>query len=204
MTHLAWLVPGFLLAFAAAAAVLVYNGLVGLRNDCDRAWSNIDVLLKQRYDEIPNLVEVCRGYMRHEQTTLERVAQARAAGLAARERRDRGAADHAGAQTAAAVAGLFAVAERYPDLKADRQFLRLQERITGLESEIADRREHFNSCVTNYNIRIEQLPDAFIAGPLGFRRRPLLRIAPAERRVPDVAVAREAVPATDFSASYRG
>lgn len=187
MTSLAWLLPGFLLAVAAAAAVLIYNGLVGLSNDCDRAWSNIDVLLKQRYDEIPNLIEVCKGYMRHEQRVLEGVAAARAAGLAARDGRDPGAADRAGRQAAAAVAGLFALAEAYPDLKANQQFLRLQKRITGLESEIADRREHFNSCVTNYNVRIEQVPDLVIARLVGLRRRALLRIAAAERQVPAAA-----------------
>jgi LemA protein len=188
------------LAVAAAAAVVVYNGFVRLAYACDRAWSNIDVLLKQRYDEIPNLVAVCRGYMEYEREVLARVTEARSAGLAALERAQEGAgvargavtargrvdADGAAALAAAALGDLFALAEAYPDLRANAQFLRLQTRITALESEIADRREHFNDCITNYNVRLEQFPDLAIARILGLRRRPLLRIAASERRVPRV------------------
>lgn len=160
-----------------AVFVMLYNGLINLRNDCDKAWSNIDVLLRQRYDEIPNLVEVCKGYIRHERETLTRVVEARKAGLAAHSPLE---ADQAHGRASSATADLFLVAEGYPDLKANEQFLRLQKRITGLESEIADRREYFNNCVNNYNTRIAQLPDVMVARLLGFGPRPLLRFRPAD------------------------
>lgn len=199
-------VLGIAMAVALAAAVVIYNGFVRLTNACDRAWSNIDVLLKQRYDEIPNLVAVCRGYMEFERDVLTRVTEARSAGLAALERarseandvgggngvgrragRERSSsserveADRAAFLTAAALCDIFALAEAYPSLKANEQFLGLQRRITGLESEIADRREHFNQCVTNYNVRREQIPDVVVARLLGLSRRTLLRVPAAER-----------------------
>lgn len=172
--HLWWLLPLISAFIGAGVFVIIYNGLVRLTNRCDQAWSNIDVLLKQRYDEIPNLVKVCDAYLRHERETLMRLMEARRLGLAAP---DPPAADRAAGETAAAMAGLFAVAERYPELKANEQFLRLQKRITGIENEIADRREYFNSCVTNYNIRVEQVPDVIVARMLGYRPRRLLRLA---------------------------
>ncbi|MFN0152209.1 MAG: LemA family protein [bacterium] len=181
---------GALLVVAAAVAIVIYNGLVRLANACERAWSNIDVLLKQRYDEIPNLVAVCRGYIEHERDLLTRVTEARAAGLAALESaRGRLEADRAGVRAAAAMTDLLALAEQYPTLKANEQFLKLQTRITALENEIADRREHFNSCVTHYNVRLEQIPDVFVARTLRLPRRALLRVPSAERRVPSAGVA---------------
>lgn len=158
--------------------VVLYNGLVTLRNDCDRAWRNIDVLLRQRYDELPNLVESCRGYMTHERQTLALVAEARQAGLAARTPAQ---ADRVLASTGPAVAQILALAESYPDLQASRNFLELQRRITGLESEIADRREYFNHCVTAWNTRIELLPDRLVASLIGARRRDLLRLPGIDR-----------------------
>lgn len=174
---------GALLVVAAAGAIVVYNGLVRLANACERAWSNIDVLLKQRYDEIPNLVAVCRGYLEYERDLLTRVTEARAAGLAALESaRGRLEADRAGVRAAAAMTDVLALAEQYPSLKANEQFLRLQTRITALENEIADRREHFNSCATHYNVRLEQIPDTFVARVLRLKPRALLRVKAAERR----------------------
>lgn len=184
-----WLIPLFGVGELLIFALIVYNGLVTLRNECDRAWGNIDVLLKQRNDEVPNLVAVCRGYMEHERTTLEAVTVAR--GLAARAT-EPGAAGVAVGRLNEAMARLFATAEAYPDLKANAQFQNLQRRITDLESEIADRREYFNNAVTNYNLRIERLPDALLATRLGFRRRPLLRFEGLDRR--------PAVPITSGSA----
>jgi LemA protein len=177
---------GAVLLLSLAAVIVIYNGLVSLRNDCDRAWSNIDVLLKQRYNELPNLVEVCRGYMRHEQETLTRVTEARRLGLTSKGPSDAGPLEEKMIQ---AIDRLFAVAEDYPDLKANVQFLALASRITGIENEIADRREYFNDCVNNFNTRIEQLPDAIVAGWLGYRRRPLLRIPAVERDVPELKAA---------------
>src|ERR1700684_3959443 len=118
--------------------VILYNELVRLRNDNDRAWANIDVLLKQRHDEIPNLVETVKSYMQHEQQTLVAVTQARAASMNAASITQKAAAD---LMVTGALRGLFAVAENYPPLKANENFLKLQTRISDLEERIADRRE---------------------------------------------------------------
>src|SRR5438445_4250640 len=145
-----------LLMFLVAAGVLIYlviiyNELVRLRNDNDRAWANIDVLLKLRHDEIPNLVETVKGYMQHEQRTLVAVTQARAASMNAASINQKAAAD---LMMTGALRGLFAVAENYPQLKANDNFLKLQNRISELEERIADRREFFNDDVNTYNTRI--------------------------------------------------
>ncbi|TPW16703.1 MAG: LemA protein, partial [bacterium] len=155
--------------------IVLYNNLVNLRNECDRAFSNIDVLLRQRTDELANLVEVVKAYMVHERETLRDVAQARAAAEAARTPAE---AERAAGMVAGAMGSLFALAESYPDLAASSSFRMLQKRITGIENEIADRREFFNQAVTAWNTRVEQFPDALIAGPfLKGRRRPLLKLA---------------------------
>lgn len=168
-------VMGVAIATILVAAVILYNNLVNLRNECDRAFSNIDVLLRQRTDELPNLVEVVKAYMAHERETLREVAEARAAAKAARTPAE---AEQAADLVAGAMRSLFALAECYPDLAANSSFLLLQKRITGIENEIADRREFFNQAVTAWNTRIEQFPDALIAGPfLKGRRRPLLELA---------------------------
>ena len=166
-----------LLALAAAVVVygvLLYNGLVMLRNNVRRAWANIDVLLKQRHDELPRLVDVCRQYRQFEQETLTRVAQARGWVAQAREAQNIAALGPAEAALRVGVARLFAVAERYPELKADRSFLALQGRIGELESAIADRREFYNDSANVNNIRIEQFPDLFVARAFGFREARML------------------------------
>src|SRR6266849_5778443 len=124
----------------AVYLIIVYNGLVRLRNDNARAWANIDVLLKQRHDEIPNLVETVKGYMQHERQTLVAVTQARAASISAASIGQKAQAD---LMLTGALRGLFAVAENYPQLKANESFLRLQNRISELEERIADPREFF-------------------------------------------------------------
>lgn len=170
-----------LLAGAAVYFVIVFNGLVRLRNNIDKAWSNIDVVLKQRFDELPRLVEVCKGYIAHERQTLESVTRARS-----RVEGARGDREMFGAQSelTGALRGLFALAENYPDLKANDMFQRLQTRITQLEDIISDRREFFNESVTIYNTSIEQFPDVFVARLGGFAARTLWEIDPAERARP--------------------
>jgi LemA protein len=160
-------------------AVILYNGLVRLRNENDRAWANIDVLLKQRHDEIPNLVETVKGYMQHEQQTLLVVTQARAASVSAASIAQKAVAD---LQVASALRGLFAVAENYPQLRANENFLKLQNRITELEERIADRREFFNDDVNTYNTRIGQIPDVFIASFMGLQRREMFTVSDEDRR----------------------
>ena len=163
--------------------VILYNELVRLRNDNDRAWANIDVLLKQRHDEIPNLVETVKGYMQHEQQTLLAVTQARAASMNAASIGQKAQAD---AMITGALRGLFAVAENYPQLRANENFLKLQNRITELEERIADRREFFNDDVNTYNTRIGQIPDVFIASMMSLKPRQMFKVSDDDRRQVEV------------------
>lgn len=158
-------------------AAMVYNGLVTVKNNVARAWANIDVLLKQRHDEIPRLVEVCKAYRDFERDTLVRLTEARARVGQARERQDVVALGPAEAALRAGVARVFALAERYPDLKANENFLQLQARITGLENAIADRREYYNDSVNVNNTRIEQFPDILVARAFGFQPARLLEFS---------------------------
>lgn len=162
-----------------AYLVVIFNGLVRLKHNIDRAWSNIDVLLKQRYDELPKLVRVCEGYMQHERAVLENVTRARAqldnAGSG-------GEVIEANNAISQALRSLFAVVENYPDLKADQAFRQLQSRISQLEDQIADRRELYNDSVNLFNIRIEQFPDVFVANMMKLAPRQLWQIEPDHRR----------------------
>jgi len=167
--------------------VILYNGLVRLRNENDRAWANIDVLLKQRHDEVPNLVETVKGYMQHEQQTLLAVTQARAAGISAASISQKAVAD---LQMMSALRGLFAVAENYPQLKANENFLRLQNRISELEERIADRREFFNDDIATYNSRIGQIPDVFVASLMGLKPRDMFKVSDDDRKLIEVSFQR--------------
>src|ERR1700734_1047018 len=163
--------------------VILYNELVRLRNDNDRAWANIDVLLKQRHDEIPNLVETVKGYMQHEQQTLVAVTQARAASMNAASIGQKAQAD---VMMTGALRGLFAVAENYPQLRANENFLKLQTRISDLEERIADRREFFNDDINTYNTRIGQIPAVFVASFMNLKPRAMFKVSDADRRLVEV------------------
>ena len=158
--------------------VTIYNGLISLKNNIDKAWSNIDVLLKQRHDELPKLVAICEGYMKYEQETLKKVIEARSLYDQARGVAQTAQADQAVSQ---ALKSLFAVVEKYPELKADQNFLGLQGRVSLLENSIADRREFFNESVNIYNIRIQQIPDVIVARLFSFDSSELWRINPPDR-----------------------
>jgi len=169
------------LAVAVVWGVVVYNGLVAARQECRRAWSNIDVLLKQRHDELPRLVDVCKGYMAYESQTLQAVVTARAR---MGEAQTVLAVARASDKVSGAVRNLFAVAEGYPELKANENFLRLQTRITQLEDQIADRRELYNAAVTEWNTRIAQIPEVAIARAVGMTSRALWHAEAADRETP--------------------
>jgi LemA protein len=160
--------------------VMVYNQLVQVKHNVSKAWANIDVLLKQRHDELPKLVETCKQYMKFEQETLTRVMQARAQVAEAREQQNVGALGRAEGSLRGAVGRLFAVAEAYPDLKSNETFLHLQNRISSLENGIADRREFYNESVNVNNVRIEQFPGSVVAALFSFRPFELLRFATEE------------------------
>jgi LemA protein len=167
------IVTGFILYF-----ITIYNSLVRLKNNINKAWSNIDVLLKQRHDELPKLVETCKGYMQYEKETLQRVIDARNAFAQASTVGQKADADN---RITAALKSLFALSESYPDLKANNNFVQLQTRISELEERIADRREFYNDDVNTYNIRIRELPDVFIAGMLGLHHHELFQVMDEER-----------------------
>jgi LemA protein len=173
------------LALIAALAfyfVGIYNGLVGLREGVKVALANIDVLLKQRHDELPKLIETCKRYMQFEQETLEKVMRARATVSQSSTSGNIAALGAAEQQLRAGVGRLFAVAESYPELKSNETFKQLQNRITLLEESIADRRELYNEQVNLNNIRIKVFPDVLIAERFAFRPAQLLEFAAAEKR----------------------
>lgn len=182
-----WIVLGVILLLLSAVIVyviIIYNGFVALKNNINRDWSNIDVLLKQRYDELPKLIKVCEGYMQHEQKTLEAVIKARSQVNSARSDHDRMQSQNMLTDT---LKSLFMVVERYPELKADVGFRQLSNRITEIEDQIADRRELFNASVTIYNTRLDQFPDVIIARLFNFASRELWNIDPAHRQDVEVS-----------------
>jgi len=157
----------------------IYNSLIALKNLIARSWSNIDVLLKQRHDELPKLVSVCEGYMQHERAVFDKLSEARGALVRARGVAERAQAEH---QLTSALGQFFAVAEGYPDLKANVGFLQLQSRISDLENQIADRREYYNDTVTTFNTRIQQIPDTWVAQWQGMQTAELFKVDEADRR----------------------
>ena len=166
--------------------IMIYNNLVALKHNVGKAWANIDVLLKQRHDELPKLVETCRQYMKFEQDTLERVMKARAQVQTARESQNIPALGQAEGALRLGLGNLFAVAEAYPDLKTNETFQHLQGRITQLEDAIADRREFYNESVNVNNVRIEQVPDNIVAGMFVFKPFELLEFQAEEKADVDV------------------
>ncbi len=171
---------------AIVYAVMLYNDLVQVKNNVAKAWANIDVLLKQRHDELPKLIETCKQYMKYEQETLQKVIDARSRVFAARDTQDVKALGIAEAGLRSSVGNLFAVAESYPDLKTNQTFQQLRARISGLESAIADRREFYNDSANINNVRIEQFPGSVIAQMYNFRPAALLEFEAAEKADVDV------------------
>ncbi|MEY2569486.1 MAG: LemA protein [Actinomycetota bacterium] len=164
---LLWIVLG-VVVLLVLYGILQYNGLVRLRNRIESAWSQIDVQLQRRYDLIPNLVETVKGYASHEKGVFESVTEARAHAMNAQ-----GPAQQAQAENAitGALKSLFAVAEAYPDLKANQNFLALQEELSGTEGKIAYARQFYNDTVQSYNTKIQTFPSNLVAGPFGFKER---------------------------------
>jgi LemA protein len=168
-----------LLVVVVLAFVVIYNGLITLKNRVKNAWAQIDVQLKRRYDLIPNLVETVKGYASHEKSVFENVTKARAAAINAS-----GVANQAQAENmlSGALKSLFAVVENYPDLKASQNFMMLQEELSGTESKIAYARQFYNDSVMEYNIRIQTIPYNIIASLFGFKGAEMFEIAAAEQR----------------------
>ncbi|BBB28972.1 LemA family protein [Neptunomonas japonica] len=168
------------IAVATFYIISLYNNLVRLKHNVSQAWSNIDILLKQRHDELPKLIDTCREYMQYEQETLNRVIEARSQVSSAQEKQDLKGLGQAESQLRVGLGNLFALAEDYPELKANESFQHLQNRISGIENSIADRREFYNASVNIYNVRIEQFPDVLIAKQMNFTARDLLEFKKAD------------------------
>jgi len=167
----------------AVMAVNIYNGLVSLRRQVERAWANIDVILKQRFDEIPQLIQVIEQYAGYESGILQKLAEARANYGQARNIDEK---IEASQSMSFALKGIAAIGENYPELKANQNFTQLQGRVSQLESTIADRREIFNESVTNFNTRIDQFPDLFAARILGYKHQNLFQVLETERVAPSL------------------
>jgi LemA protein len=171
----------------AGLAIGIYNRLVGLKNRAQGAWSDIDVQLKRRHDLVGNLVETVKGYATHEKSTLESVIQARARAISATQSGDAAATSQAEGFLTQQLRGLFALAEAYPDLKANQNFQDLQRSLETLETEIQAARRYYNAVVRDYNTRIQSFPDLLLARPMGFTERKFFELDdPGEKAVPRV------------------
>lgn len=173
-----------LLVFGTFFASL-YNGLVSLRSQLERSWSNVDVILKQRHDEISQLIQVVQQYAGYESGVLQKLAEARANYGKAASVAEKSAANES---MSVALKGVLAIGENYPELKANQNFIQLQSRISNLEESIADRRETYNDMVANFNTRIEQFPALFVAQLLNYRRQDSFKASDAERSMPDLTM----------------
>ena len=171
--------------FLVIAAVVVlyliglYNRLIKVKNDAEKALKDIDIGLKQRHDELPKLVETCKGYMKHEQGVLTRVTELRSALLSATDTKKKSELDN---QLSGALKTLFAVAENYPKLQASQNFMKLQERISGIENELADRREFYNDSVNTYNIRIHSFPDMIVANMKNYQDEEMFKATAKDKK----------------------
>jgi len=175
---------GGLILVVGGWLIITYNGLVGLRNAVKNAWSQIDVQLKRRYDLIPNLVETVKGYAKHERETFENVVKARQAGIDAKTVKDQAQAEN---MITGALRQLFALSEAYPDLKANQNFLALQEELSSTENKIAFSRQYYNDSVQTFNTRQQQFPANLISGMFGFTPADFFEIEdPAARQAPKV------------------
>lgn len=181
-----WLLIIVLIIVAALAVWLIsaYNGLIRRRNQIESAWSQIDVQLKRRLDLIPNLVETVKGYAAHEKETLEAVIEARNASVAARTPGEQAKAEN---MLEGTLGRLFALGEAYPDLKANQNFLNLQEELTSSEDRIAYSRQFYNDSVLAYNNKLQQFPTMYFARMMKFERREYFEADEAARTAPDVS-----------------
>lgn len=174
---------GLFIIAIAVYVVSIFNGLIRVKNNIKKSWSNINVLLKQRSDELPKLVSSVKGYMKYEKETLNVLTKARTEFLNAKTMSDKAAAD---SMISSALKTIFAVAENYPKLRASENFSQLQSRISAIENELADRREFYNDSVNTYNIRIQSFPDMVVAKMMKFREEEMFRVAEKDKKDVDI------------------
>ena len=163
----------------------VYNGLIQVKENIKKSWANIDVLLMQRSDEIPKLVKVLKSFVKHEKKMFDSIMEARSFYLGASTVSEKADADN---EMSSALKSIFALSEAYPELRSNDNFLKLQERISGLENDIADRRELYNESVNNYNIRIQSLPDAFIANSMNLAAEEMFKVVEKKKKDVDIGL----------------
>lgn len=181
--ELLWIILA-IVVLVAIFAIVIYNRLIALRQTVNQAWADVDVQLKQRYDLIPNLVETVKGYASHERETLEAVTKARQQAISADNVHDQQQAEN---MLTGALRQLFAVAEAYPDLKANENFLDLQNELADVENKIAAARRFFNNSVAEYNTAVEQFPAVIFATPLGFSKREYFEVETSQREAVEAA-----------------
>jgi len=157
----------------------IYNGFIRLKNNIEKSWANINVILKQRSNEVPKLVKTIKGYMKYERKVLNEITKARTFYTGAKTVGQKAKADN---MMTEALKSIFAVAENYPKLQAQDSFKQLQQRISGLENELADRREFYNDNVNNYNIRLESIPDRFVASMIKLKRKEMFQVAEEDKK----------------------
>lgn len=184
------IVAVLLLTGVAALVILsmfvgIYNGLVQLKKQVERSWSNIDIILKQRHDEIPQLIQIIQQFTQYEKSIIEKVITARTHYQNANNNEEKIKASN---EITHAIQGVFAIGEAYPELKSNNQFTQLQTRLSSLEELLADRREFFNNMVTNYNTRIEQIPDMFFARVLGYQPLMLFKVEAEDKKMPSLEI----------------
>ena len=160
--------------------VAIFNGLIRLKNNIKKSLGNIDVLLKQRHDELPKLIETVKGYMKHERGVLTEITKARSIySKAGNDIHKKAQADN---MLSGALKTLFAVAENYPKLQANENFMQLQARISGIENELADRREFYNDSTNQFNIRIQSIPDVIVARIMGYKEQEMFKASEKEKK----------------------
>ena len=175
----ATLIVGIIVAVVVLFIIFLYNSLISLRNEVKNSWAQIDVQLKRRNDLIPNLVQTVKGYMTHERTVLENITKARTAFLSAQSMKEKSKASNMLSHT---LKSLFAVSENYPQLKANENFLQLQEELSGTESKIAYARQHYNDIVMSFNTKIQTFPNSIFASMLNFSQEALFAATAEERK----------------------
>ena len=183
MAGIVWIIILVILVAIVFGVVAMYNGLITLKNRTDEAWSDINVQLKRRHDLIPNLINTVKGYATHEKEVFEKVTQARTQAMNAGSTGEKMQAENALSGT---LKSLFAVAENYPDLKANQNFLDLQKELTDTENKIMASRRFYNGNVRDFNIKLQVFPTNLMAGSLGFSKREFFEIAEGEKAVPEV------------------
>ena len=179
MLEVVLMVGLFIFVSLIAYAFMIYNNLISLKENIKKAWANIDVILKQRHDEIPKLISVCESFTQFEKGILDRLMKARENYFGAKTV---GKKAEASGEVTAALRGLFAISENYPEIKSNEHFMNLQNRISHMEETLADRREFYNDSTNNYNIRIQQIPDVIVARFLNYQKEELFQVSEQDRQ----------------------